>query len=64
MEKQFHWSATRIITQAAKYVKIVEWSDEDGAFDGQCPGIVGLCCHGPDETEVYNAGANHPIPFS
>ena len=41
------------MTQAAKYVKIVEWSDEDGAFVGQCPGVVGPCCHGPDETEVY-----------
>ena len=28
------------MTQGAKYVKIVEWSDEDGAFVGQCPGVV------------------------
>ena len=34
-------------------MKIVEWSDEDGAFVGQCPGIIGPCCHGPDEVEVY-----------
>ena len=38
---------------SARYVKIVEWSDEDGAFVGQCPGIIGPCCHGPDEAEVY-----------
>ena len=35
------------------YIKIVEWSDEDQCFVGQCPGIVGPCCHGDDETKVY-----------
>ena len=23
------------------------------AFVGRCPGIIGPCCHGPDEVEVY-----------
>jgi predicted RNase H-like HicB family nuclease len=41
------------MTDNARYVKIVEWSDEDNAFVGQCPGVVGPCCHGADETEVY-----------
>jgi predicted RNase H-like HicB family nuclease len=41
------------MTGAERYVKIVEWSDEDQAFVGQCPGVVGPCCHGPDEIEVY-----------
>jgi predicted RNase H-like HicB family nuclease len=41
------------MTNAAKYVKIVEWSDEDGAFVGQCPGVIGPCCHGDDEVAVY-----------
>jgi len=41
------------MTQSARYVKIVEWSDEDEAFVGQCPGIIGPCCHGEDEVEVY-----------
>jgi predicted RNase H-like HicB family nuclease len=41
------------MTESAKYVKIVEWSDEDKAFVGQCPGIIGPCCHGEDEVEVY-----------
>lgn len=41
------------MTGAARYVKLVEWSDEDGAFIGQCPGLVGPCCHGQDEVEVY-----------
>jgi predicted RNase H-like HicB family nuclease len=25
----------------------------DGAFVGQCPGVIGPCCHGPDEVEVH-----------
>lgn len=37
----------------AKYVKIVEWSDEDQCFIGYCPGVVGPCCHGDDEVDVY-----------
>lgn len=38
---------------AERYIKVVEWSDEDRAFVGQCPGVIGPCCHGPDEVEVY-----------
>ena len=41
------------MTDAAKDVKVVEWSEEDGAFVGQCPGIIGPCCRGPDEVEVH-----------
>ena len=41
------------MTDAAKYVKLVEWSEEDGVFIGRCPGIIGPCCHGDDEVEVY-----------
>lgn len=41
------------MTDAARYVKIVEWSDEGGAFVGRCPGVIGPCCHGTDEVEVY-----------
>jgi predicted RNase H-like HicB family nuclease len=39
--------------ESARYNKLVEWSDEDGAFVGQCPGIISPCCHGDDETAVY-----------
>lgn len=38
---------------SARYLKIVEWSEEDGCFVGQCPGIIGPCCHGDDEAAVY-----------
>ena len=41
------------MNESARYVKIVEWSDEDHCFVGQCPGIIGPCCHGTDETQVY-----------
>lgn len=41
------------MTDAARYVKLVEWSERDGAFVGRCPGIIGPCCHGLDEVEVY-----------
>ena len=39
--------------ESARYIKLVEWSDEDQCFVGQCPGIMGPCCHGDDEAEVY-----------
>ncbi|MCF8373330.1 MAG: hypothetical protein K9H64_17055 [Bacteroidales bacterium] len=38
---------------SAKYLKIVEWSEEDQVYVGQCPGIIGPCCHGANEIEVY-----------
>ena len=41
------------MTDASRHVKVVEWSEEDGAFVGRCPGIIGPCCHGADEVEVY-----------
>jgi predicted RNase H-like HicB family nuclease len=41
------------VNESARYVKLVEWSDEDGCFVGQCPGIIGPCCHGDSETTVY-----------
>jgi predicted RNase H-like HicB family nuclease len=41
------------VNDSARYIKIVEWSDEDQCFIGQCPGVVGQCCHGDKEAEVY-----------
>ena len=41
------------MSQSAKYIKIVEWSDEDECFVGYCPGIIGPCCHGDNEIEVF-----------
>lgn len=36
-----------------RYLKIVEWSAEDGAYVGSAPGLVDACCHGDDEAAVY-----------
>ncbi len=36
-----------------KYLKIVEWSDEDGCYVGTCPGLIYGGVHGDDETRVY-----------
>jgi predicted RNase H-like HicB family nuclease len=41
------------VKESARYIKLIEWSDEDGCFVGQCPGIIGPCCHGDDEAAVY-----------
>jgi predicted RNase H-like HicB family nuclease len=41
------------VNDSARYIKIVEWSDEDQCFIGQCPGVVGQYCHGDNEAEVY-----------
>lgn len=38
---------------SARYLKIVLWSEADQCFVGQCPGIIGPCCHGEDEAVVY-----------
>ena len=38
---------------AAKYVKIVEWSEEDSCFVGSCPGLFYGGCHGDDEQAVF-----------
>ncbi len=39
--------------QSAKYVKIVEWSNEDHCFVGSCPGLFYGGCHGDDEQKVF-----------
>lgn len=41
------------MNDSARYIKLVEWSDEDQCFIGQCPGIIGPCCHGDEEADVY-----------
>jgi predicted RNase H-like HicB family nuclease len=36
-----------------RYVKIVEWSEEDGCYVGSSPGLFYGGCHGDDEREVF-----------
>ncbi len=39
---------------SAKYVKIVEWSEEDQCYVGSAPGLIFGGCHGGDEKEVFD----------
>ncbi len=39
--------------ESARYVKIVEWSNEDQCFVGSCPGLFYGGCHGNNEKEVF-----------
>ena len=36
-----------------RYLKIVEWSDEDRCYVGSCPGLMLGGIHGADEAKVY-----------
>jgi predicted RNase H-like HicB family nuclease len=38
---------------SARYVKIVEWSDEDQCYVGSAPGLIYGGCHGTDEKSVF-----------
>ena len=39
---------------SARYVKIVEWSDEDQCYVGSSPGLIYAGCHGHDEKGVFD----------
>lgn len=36
-----------------KFIKIVEWSDEDKCYIGRCPGLFFGGVHGDEEAKVY-----------
>ena len=36
-----------------RYVKIVEWSDEDQCYVGSAPGLLLGGCHGDDQQQVF-----------
>ena len=36
-----------------RYVKIVEWSDDDGCYVGSAPGLLYGGCHGDDQQQVF-----------
>ena len=38
---------------SAKYVKIVEWSDEEQCYVGSAQGLIYGGCHGSDEKMVF-----------
>lgn len=37
-----------------RYVKIVEWSEEDHCYVGSAPGLILGGCHGSDERKVFD----------
>ena len=39
---------------SARYVKIVEWSEEDQCYVGSSPGLIYGGCHGDDERSVFD----------
>ena len=39
---------------SARYVKIVEWSEEDQCYVGSSPGLMYGGCHGDNEREVFD----------
>jgi predicted RNase H-like HicB family nuclease len=39
---------------SARYVKIVEWSEEDQCYVGSSPGLIYGGCHGTNEREVFD----------
>ena len=40
--------------QSDRYVKIVEWSEEDQVYVGSAPGLISGGCHGSDERAVFD----------
>lgn len=38
---------------ANDYIKVVEWSERDQCFIGSAPPLIGHCCHGAKELDVY-----------
>ena len=44
----------RKVRDGGRYLKIVEWSDEDACFIGSCPELFYGGCHGVDERQVFD----------
>ena len=41
------------MTPEQSHMKVVEWSEDDGCYVGSAPPLVGQCCHGDTEEDVY-----------
>jgi predicted HicB family RNase H-like nuclease len=42
-------------TAAKQYTRIIQWSDADGCFIGECPELLIGGVHGQDEMQVHKA---------
>ena len=38
---------------SARYIKIVEWHEDDQCYVGSTPGLIYGGCHGDDEKQVF-----------
>ena len=47
-------TAAAIKQGARRYLKVVEWSEEDQVYIGSAPPIIGQCCHGRTEVDVLS----------
>lgn len=45
-------TSSKIKEAAKRYLKIVEWSDEDRCYVGSAPPLIGQSCHGKTEADV------------
>jgi predicted RNase H-like HicB family nuclease len=50
---QSRYRGVEKMKMSSRYVKIVEWSDEDQCYVGSCPGLFYGGCHGDNEQEVF-----------
>ncbi len=41
------------MTEGAKYMKLVEWSEQEGCFIGSCPELFYGGCHGDEPQAVF-----------
>ncbi len=39
--------------ESDRYIKIVEWSEEDQCYVGSSPGLMFGGCHGEDQQQVF-----------
>jgi predicted RNase H-like HicB family nuclease len=42
------------VKKSSRYLKIIEWSEEDHCFIGSCPELFYGGCHGTNEREVFD----------
>ena len=47
-------TTTQIREASRRYLKIVEWSEEDRCYIGSAPPLIGQSCHGKSEAEVLS----------
>ncbi len=45
-------TVAQIKEAARRYLKIVEWSDDDQCYVGSAPPLIGQSCHGKTESDV------------